>query len=421
MNTFKGKKLLILAGASVHCKVVEAAKEMGVYTIVTDYLESSPAKEIADEKWMLNITDVDGVVERCKAEGVDGVLNFCIDPGQRPYQAICEKLGLPCYGNAKQFHILTDKKAFKDFCVKNNVDIIPTYSLTDVENDDVEYPLLVKPVDSRGSRGISVCHNKEEVLEGTKIASAESSNGEFVIEKYMGGKQDFTMTYLVVDGKPNLERICDRHLGKVEDGLDRQCVFSISPSKYSDMYIKNVHPRVVDFIKNLGIKNGPVFMQGFVDGDTVRFYDPGLRFPGSDYERLFYRATGVNIVKMLVEFALTGKITDKFGNPEDGYLLAGKTCSQIVAAARAGKIGKYEGMEEISRNDNVVIADQRYFVGETVPPSGDVKQRIAEIVILTNGREKAKELVDWVYDTLDVRDENDEYMIVSKVDTDILI
>ena len=68
MNIYKGKKLLILAGASVHCKVVEAAREMGVYTIVTDYLESSPAKEIADEKWMLNITDVDGIVEYLKEE-----------------------------------------------------------------------------------------------------------------------------------------------------------------------------------------------------------------------------------------------------------------------------------------------------------------------------------------------------------------
>lgn len=89
---FKGKKLLVLAGASVHNKVVRAAKEMGLYVIVSDYLEPnlSPAKQLADESWMYSITDVDAIVERCKEEHVDAVLSFCIDPAQKPYQQICE-------------------------------------------------------------------------------------------------------------------------------------------------------------------------------------------------------------------------------------------------------------------------------------------------------------------------------------------
>ena len=59
---FKGKKLLILAGAGVHSKVVRAAKEMGIYTIVTDYLEDSPAKQIADEAWLTDIMDTESIV-----------------------------------------------------------------------------------------------------------------------------------------------------------------------------------------------------------------------------------------------------------------------------------------------------------------------------------------------------------------------
>jgi len=60
------KKLLILGGASVHVKVVEAAKKLGLYTIVTDYLENSPAKQIADKSYMFNIYDVDEIVQMCK-------------------------------------------------------------------------------------------------------------------------------------------------------------------------------------------------------------------------------------------------------------------------------------------------------------------------------------------------------------------
>jgi len=74
------KKLLVLAGAGPHCKVVEAAKEMGIYTIVTDYLHDSPAKLIADEALENNIFDVDELVKYVKEHKVDGVLGFCIDP-----------------------------------------------------------------------------------------------------------------------------------------------------------------------------------------------------------------------------------------------------------------------------------------------------------------------------------------------------
>lgn len=68
------KKILILGGTAQQIKLVEAAKKMGVYTIVTDYLVDSPAKKVADEAWMLNIKDVDQIVERCKQEQVNGVM-----------------------------------------------------------------------------------------------------------------------------------------------------------------------------------------------------------------------------------------------------------------------------------------------------------------------------------------------------------
>ena len=107
------KKILILGGTAQQIKLVEAAKKMGVYTIVTDYLVDSPAKKVADEAWMHNIKDVDQIVERCKQEQVNGVICGYIDPCQRPYQQICEALDLPCYGTKDQFFYMTDKHSRK--------------------------------------------------------------------------------------------------------------------------------------------------------------------------------------------------------------------------------------------------------------------------------------------------------------------
>ncbi len=421
MKKYEGKKLLILCGNVVHIKVVEAAKEMGVYTIVTDglSLENAPAKQIADEALYLNVLDVDAIVDYCKKNNVDGVINFCNDIGQRPQQQICERLGLPCYGTYDQYFALTDKNAFKQMCLENGVDVIPQYVENDIYADNIQYPVLVKPVDSRGSRGQAICSNKEELLSSLPNAKKESTNGLAIIEKYMAGHQDFSMSYIFKDGKPYLTRTGDRYLGRPEDGLQKQCIGSVSPSKNTKMYLENVHNRVVNALVALGIKNAPVFMQGFVDGETVRFYDPGLRLPGTEYEKLLLTATGFDLMKQMIAVCLGGEINDYDGSLADAYMLGGKISIQLLVSARGGTISKFEGLDEIAKSPNVVTVAQRYFVGETVPQTGDVKQRICEIVILADKKE-AKSTVDWIWSKLIVEDENNEDMIVSRFDSDIL-
>ena len=105
-------------------------------------------------------------------------------------------------------------------------------------------------------------------------------------------------------------------------------------------------------IRNLGIKNGPIFLQGFVDGDTVRMYDPGLRLPGGNYENLFKKATGKDIIKMLVEFSMNGSISPRYGVlTNDDYKLNGKYVSNLFPMMKAGKIAKIEGFDYIHNRD----------------------------------------------------------------------
>lgn len=422
MTSLKNKKLLILGGAAYHAKLVEAAKKMGVYTIVADYLEpvGSPAKRVAHEHWLVSITDIDELERLCRENGIDGVLNMCIDPAQRPYSQLTSRLGLPCYGTPEQFFIMTDKHAFKEFCLKNNIDVISEYSEEALLGGRVELPIMIKPVDSRGSRGQTVIYSSEEIEKGLAFAKAESSNGQVMIEKFMGGKQDFSMTYFVVNGVPYLTRICDRYVGKPEDNLNKQCVGCVAPSKYTDFYLKNVHERMINFIKALGIKNGPIFMQGFIDGNTVRFYDPGLRCPGGEYEKLLMETTGADLMSLLVEFALTGKISEPRGMKEDLYLLGGRHTIQLPITARGGKIARIEGLEEITKNPYVTTVIRRYEVGEEVPSSGDVRQRICEFALITDQSTTVRHQVEWIQSKLKVSDPDCKNMLVSLVDPALL-
>lgn len=416
MERYDGKKLLILAGAGVHNKVVRAAKEMGIYTIVTDYLEDSPAKAIADEAWMYNIMDVDPIVAKCKEIGIDGVLNFCIDPAQIPYQKICEKLGLPCIGTKEQFDILTDKRKFKNYCIAHNVDVIPDYSKEDIINDKAEYPVFIKPSNSRGSRGQFICKNKEDALNAIPKASQESSDGNFVCEKYMGGKQDIGSAFFVVDGEPHLVKFGDRLLGKQEDNLDKQVMCTVLPSNSSDMFEKTTIERVKNMIKSLGIKFGPVFLQGFVDGNTVRYYDPGFRMPGGDYDLILKKATGFDTVGSMIQFALTGDITNCIGNPNSAYRLNGGKALLFTISVRSGTISSIDGFDTILNHPNVVYGRQILPVGTTVPASGDIQQRAAAFGAFVPAGYDVNSFVSELYSTYKVYDEYGKDMVVSKVD-----
>lgn len=418
---FKGKKILILAGAGVHCKDVKAAKELGAYTIVTDYLPThlSPAKLIADESWMISITDVEAIVAKCKEENVDAVLSHCIDPAQMPYLEICERLGVPCYGTRKQFEVLTDKRKFKDYCLLHGVDVIPDYTEDDIVNNSVEYPIFIKPTNSRGSRGQSICYNKEEALIGLQSAKNESSDGKYICEKYMGGKQDIASAFFVVDGEPYVVKFGDRHLGKIEDNLDKQVICTWLPSKYSNMFTNNVMERVKNMIKSLGIKFGPVFLQGFVDGDTIRYYDPALRMPGGDYDLVLKHATGFDIAKTLVHFALTGDTRTCFGNPNDCFKLNGGIGLLMCASVKPGLLYHVQGMKEMELHKDVVYCRQIIPEGEIIPASGDVRQRVAAIGAYVSSEQQVSSFLKDFYHTYKITDKEGNDMIISKFEYNI--
>lgn len=411
----KGKRLLVLGGAIQCCKVAEAAKAMGVYTIVTDRCANQKMIAMADEILPYSVTDSASILAWCKAHPVDGVINFCIDYAQHTHQRVCAELGLPSYGTPEQYRILTDKTAFKAFCRNNGVDVIDEYG--EDELDRIEYPVLVKPSESSGSRGATVCRCQEELLPALTAAKAESRNSKAIIERYMGGKPDFSCAYIVIDGEPYLYRTADRYLGRVDDNLQRQCICSTQCSKYTDMYVKKVNDRVSSMIRRLGLKNTPLMLQGFVDGDTVRFYDQGIRFSGSEYERISKRCTGVDVVKAFVGYALGEPLSALAPQLKDIFLLNDLCAMQILLDVYPGKISSIDGIEAIAELPFVESVQQKHFAGDVIPASGDVSQRAFELVVIVDKDPKAmEEAIETIRKLVSIRDERGENMLTPLID-----
>ena len=253
------------------------------------------------------------------------------------YNELCHRMGYNCYGTKDQFFKMTDKHAFKKMCIENGVDVIPEYG--EGEIDLVEYPVFVKPVDSRGSRGQSVCYDEGELRDAINEAKKESSNGDVIIEKYMKEAHEFQVTYFFIDGEPYLIRTCDSYCGTEALKLEKVVACAISPSRFTESYLKNAHDKVVKMFKTLGIKNGPIFMQGFEDNGVFRFFDPGLHFPGVDYERVYKSVFGIDLMDAMISIAINGNCGEMI-LPKDGVWLKGNKSAILFPTIKAGTISE---------------------------------------------------------------------------------
>lgn len=411
------KKILVLGSASVHVKLIKAAQDMGVYTITTDNVpyEDSPGKKVADEYWDLNIYDVEGIVAKAKEVRIDGVICGWLDPCQRPYFQICKALNLPCYGNEEQFYKMTDKHAFKKMCIENGVDTIDEYSEEDILSGNIEFPVFVKPVDSRGSRGQAVCYTMEDLLPAINFAKSESSNGDILVEKYIKGSQEFHVTYFFVDGEPYLLRTSDNYCGSEEMHMEKVVSCAVMPSRYTNKYIEEAHPNVVKMFKKLGIQNGPIFMQGFVDNGVFRFFDPGLRFPGVDYELVFKKVFNVDLMKAMIQIALTGN-TDVV-IPDKAAFIKGCRASVLYLTIRACTIAYLGGEEEVVNCKQVISYLPRCKVGEEITWAYNVNQRLGEADLLCKDTAELIKSINFVNSTLIATDTNGNDAIFARFDT----
>lgn len=413
----KGRKLLILSGIAMNRKIVAAARELGIYTIVTDTrdCEHSPAKKLADEHWEISYSDIETLATKCRETGVGAVLACSGETTQIPYYQLCRELGFPCYLNKKELEILTDKNAFKSLCREAGVGVIPDYSEEECLQGKAEFPVFVKPARASGSRGQAICDSPEQAAAAIATARKESGTGEAVIEKYLGERNSFQVTLFFVNGEPFVIRTADGYKGTREDRLDKVALCSISPSRYTEAYFEKAHPALTEMLKRIGLQNGPVMIQGFCDDGVFRFYDPGRRFPDTDYEQIFAQQYGVNPIRMLIEFAFTGSMPAGGLNNRQVYL-DGNTCVILFPTLCGGIIREIRGRNELEKMPEVRSFVPLCHEGDTVAWTYTTKQRLAHITMLCAGPAAARETILRAQRLLKVTDTEGKDMIYCPFD-----
>ncbi|MBQ3368459.1 ATP-grasp domain-containing protein [bacterium] len=420
MNELAGKKLLIIGATKTECDIVRYAKNKGIYTIVADYKEDSPAKLVADKPVLINALDVDALVDFCRKEKVDGVITGFVDILLRPYMEVCKKLDLPCYITEKMLSMSTNKIDFKETCDRYNVPVPKTY-LTGNQIDKetlgkIKYPVFVKPLDGSGSRGAGVCKNETELFERFKDALSYSASGNAIIEDYISGRE-FLLDYIAVDGEFRLLSIFDRFMASDRGSAVNYSTISMSPSKAVDYYLENINDTVVNMFKKEGFTDGVLFMQGYYDGNRIMFFEMGCRLGGS-YFNHEQACLGYNAMDMIINYALTGKMVNDIRTISKesakykkyaldcNYLLKG--CNETVAEIR--------GMDEVEAMPECVEIQKYHEVGYHYDRERivDIPIMVAEIVL--ENKEQVIEKVNYINSIFDVFNPEGKSILMDKLD-----
>lgn len=410
MYNWSSKKLLVLGATKFIAEIVKEAKKYGAYVVVADYNKVAPAKEIADEAVLIDVMDITSIVEYIKNNNIDGVLTGFTDSLLLPYIKICEASGLPCYISIEQEKITTDKTIFKKLCRKFNIKVLDEYT----SFNHLEYPVIVKPVDNSGARGISICYNDEEFYLGKKIALENSKSNQILVEKYVNF-QEATVFYIFINGVAHFIAMGDRYVKSFDNKVLRLPTGYCFPSRGIKKFYQENDKKFKRMFNELKIKNGLMFIQGFLDAELNFIpYECGFRLTGSLEYKLIQAIQGYNPLSMLINFAITGKMLDEKQSIDTNPFFK-KNGYNISCQINPGKIKKIIGENKIKNLENIIDCFFSYEEDDIIPNEAIGKlSQIGIRILFIADKQEYDNTISYIKNNLSVLDENNQEMLINK-------
>lgn len=307
-------RLLVLGTLGEFVQLVQKAKARGIYTIVCDGYPDGPARQYADEDFVIPVTDIDAVASLCKEKSVDGIITSFSDLLLECMVKIADKADLPCYLKPEQLPWYRDKAETKKVLKELGLPTpgfrrIPVKYFTDSANDyllreylqGLSFPLVTKPLDKYGSRGIYVVHDMEELKNAASQTAEFTDLDEILVEEYNTG-YEFNMMTWVLDGEVQIISIADREKTEIGAGEIPISTRNVYPSCLYSQVAQPAKDLLQQFLSKTGQTDGALSMQFFWrPNQGIQVCEIAARFFGYEHE-LTDISFGFNIEDLLLNY-----------------------------------------------------------------------------------------------------------------------
>lgn len=315
------KKILLLGGSSQQVKVIETAKAMGYFTVLCDYLPDNPGQYAADKFYLASTTDQASILQIAKEEQIDGILAYASDPAAPTAAYIAEQLSLA--GNPyESVKTLCNKDLFREFLRKHDFNTPKSYSFSSSEaalrsSAVFTYPLIIKPVDSSGSKGATVLHSADGLSDSLDFAFSFSRCHKVIIEEYISKKHPYLIggDIFIVNGEIKLWGLLNCHRDFHANPLVP--VGKSFPLELDTEDTERIMSTLSALVHKLNICNGSMNVELVIDEhNRVWPIDIGPRSGGNMIPDLLGDIFGIDIEKMSILAAMGETIPCNISEPE---------------------------------------------------------------------------------------------------------
>lgn len=374
------KKLLLLGGLRYLVPVIKTAQKMGHYVITCDYIPDNIAHKYSDEYHNVSIIDKEAVLELAKSLKIDGVMSFAVDPGVTTAAYVNEKMNLSSPGPYESVQILQNKGLFRKFLEENNFNVPKSrsYSVINEAIKDIDYfdlPVMIKPVDSAGSKGVTKVTHKENLNYALNHAMNSSKSHTIIIEDYLVSKGcPSDSDCFSVNGKLDFVTFSNQRFDPQSPNPYTPSAYSW-PSSISDKnktYLKSELQRLIEL---LGMKSSiyNIEVRETTD-DKAYIMEVSPRGGGNRLSEVINYATGVDLISYSIKAAL-GENIDKL--PQVTY---NGNWAEIILYSK--KTGRFKDLQiDTSLDDYIVETDLWVKQGDKINAFTGANEAIGTMIL----------------------------------------
>lgn len=394
------KKILLLGGANTQIPSILTAKKMGYYTITCDYLPDNPGHKFADEYHNVSTTDKEAVLALARELQIDGILAYATDVAAATAAYVSEAMGFPT-SPYKSVDILTNKDKFRAF-LEENAFCTPRargYSSVEEAKKDLEnfkFPVMVKPVDSAGSKGVARMDDASQLEELVENALQYSRCKRFIIEEYVEKyRYQIAGDGFSVDGKLVFRCFANEHFSNKAASPYVPIGESFPYDMPKEVHEK-VHAEIQRLLTLLDMKTQAYNFDIRIDKDyNVYLMEVGPRNGGNMIAQVIEKATGIPFVEYMLKAAMGEDCSDlKMVEPEGFW-----SC-YILHTLKEGNFKRIQYTDEIKKN----IVEEHIHVkeGEKLIPFTGSNGTVGVLILRYDSMEEMLHKMDNMYDYITV-------------------
>ena len=394
------KKLLVLGGDHFTIPVVEAAHKEGYYVITCDYLPCNVAHKFSDEFINYSTTDKEGILDWARKNPIDGIITFT-DSGVVTTAYVQHHLGLPQIGPLVSVEILQNKARFRQFLADNGFKVpqakgYNTYEAAMKDVGHFRWPVIVKPVDSAGSKGVTKLENEELLKMAADFALEYSNSKEFIIEEFIEKKGcSSDSDCFSIDGKLSFVSFSAQHFDEKVAGIFTPAAYSW-PSTMGEQAEVELASELQRLISLLGMRTTIYNIETRVgiDGNPY-IMEVTPRGGGNRLAEMIRYATGVDMIAAAVRAAVGDSVQGVEQQPFDGYW------AEIIV--HADETGELDDIIISKAMDPYIIEmDFWYKKGDVVKEFVSARDAIGTLVMKFNTAEELERILSQQRDWLNV-------------------